>query len=121
MPPVREVPRGSTVTVDGAELKCFSQPEWVQLGRIITDYRDLWMAATRWEAERASYDREIAGWEVRLTAAGDRAAVLTADRDWWRTVAQEQLKLDAQNQVLAFVPWVISAGMTALVVVQSFR
>ena len=120
-PPIREVPAGRTVTVDGAEIKCFTAPEWVRLGHIITDYRDLWQAAARWDAERASYVRAEAAWQLRLEAERDRAAALAADRDWWRTVAREQLELDAANRVVEFVPWIIAAGMTALVVVQSFR
>ena len=102
--------------IDGAEHKCFTASEWADLGHLLVDYRDLWRAAVRAEAIEEARKDEVTALERRLDVAADRAALLTTDRDWWRTVAETEhaarLDLDSRNRSVEWIPW-------ALVVVEA--
>jgi len=118
-------PLGKVVEIDGLEHKCFSPPEWKVLGHLIVDYRDLWLASVRWEADRASFARDLAAKDVRIQAGLDRAAVLACDRDFWRDTAKaldkHRLELDRRHRSTGWIPWAIVVLEAGFIVVQGFQ
>lgn len=68
-------PRGDdgsrTVFRPDQEFKCFTAPEWAQMGHLITDYRWLWYYAIRMETKAALLDKEIGNLQLQLTVLRD--------------------------------------------------
>ncbi len=53
------------------EYKCFTTPQWVTVGHMITDYRWLWYYAIRLETKVELRDQEIGNLELQLVIWGD--------------------------------------------------
>jgi hypothetical protein len=53
------------------EYKCFTAPEWAQMGHLVTDYRWLWYYAIKLETRAALLEEEVGNYELQLGVLRD--------------------------------------------------
>lgn len=88
----RVLPAGTTCKANGVETKCFTLPEWQELGHLILDYR----ALLDWAA---SAETLYASEQARAGTNGAEAAVSKASTE--AALAREAAALDQARQAQA--------------------
>ena len=114
---LRPVPPGRTVEFEGTEHKCFSVPEWKEMGHILLDYRALFAAANRMELRLELHFEEVALLEQRTALWLEVTEELKTERHVNRQLfdAEHALRLEAEGRADSWtrnLPW-------GLVVVES--